>query len=77
MACGHSFSMPFTITIVASVLIYVWFVEGNASQNVAFLPGTIVVLLTVADNVLHHDWGFSMRASYQDCGRYSSRRFHS
>ena len=62
LACGHSFSMPFTITIVASVLIYVWFVEGNASQNVVFVPGTIVVLLTAWHNVLHHDWGFSMRA---------------
>ena len=54
--------MPFTIAIVASVLVYVWFIEGTIAREAVFVPGALVVALTVWHNLLHGDWGFSRRA---------------
>jgi membrane protease YdiL (CAAX protease family) len=54
--------VPFTAAIVVSVLTYVWLVEGNAPRSVVYLPGMLVVGLTVWHNARHGEWGFSWRA---------------
>ena len=54
--------MPFTVAIVASVLIYVWLVEGRAPREVVYLPSALIIALTVAHNVRHGAWGFSWPA---------------
>ena len=54
--------MPFTIAIVASILGYVWLVEGNAARDVVLVPGTLVVTLTIWHDFAHAEWGFSRRA---------------
>jgi membrane protease YdiL (CAAX protease family) len=50
------------MAIVASVVAYVWLVEGNAPRSFVFLPGTLIVVLTVWHNTRHGEWGFSWRA---------------
>lgn len=54
--------MPYTIAIVASVLVYVWFVEGTLPRDLVFVPGVLVVGLTVLHNLRHGKWGFSWPA---------------
>jgi membrane protease YdiL (CAAX protease family) len=54
--------MPFTFSIVAAVLLYVWLIEGRAPREVVFVPGGLVVLLTCWHDVRHRDWGISLRA---------------
>lgn len=54
--------MPFTAAIVGSVLAYVWLFEGNVPRSFVYVPGTLVVALTVLHNVCHGEWGFSWRA---------------
>ena len=54
--------MPFTIGILAAVLTYVWFVEGHAPRAAVFVPGLVVVLLTVWHNQRRREWGFARRA---------------
>jgi membrane protease YdiL (CAAX protease family) len=51
--------MPFSACIVASVLIYVWLVEGRAADEFVYIPGAIVVGLTVWHNARRQEWGFS------------------
>ena len=57
-------SMPFTTAIVGAVLVYVWVVEGHAPRETVFLPGALVILLTVWHDVRHREWGFSLRALF-------------
>lgn len=54
--------MPFTVVIVATVLAYVWLVEGNAPRSFVYIPGLLVIALTVWHNLRHGEWGFSWRA---------------
>lgn len=54
--------MPFTAAIVSSVLAYVWLLEGHVPRAVVYVPGTIVVALTVWHNLRHREWGFTWRA---------------
>jgi len=54
--------MPFTISIVAAVLAYVWFVEGRAPREAVFVPAALVVLLTIWHDARHREWGFAPRA---------------
>jgi membrane protease YdiL (CAAX protease family) len=54
--------MRFTVAIVGSVLVYVWFIEGNVSREFVYVPSTLVVMLTVWHNVRHGEWGLSWRA---------------
>lgn len=54
--------MPYTIAIVASVLVYVWFLEGALPREFVFVPGVLVVALTVLHNLRHGKWGFSWPA---------------
>ena len=50
--------MPFTLAIVGSVLIYVWFVEGRTPREAVYVPSAVVVALTLWHNVRHGGWGF-------------------
>ncbi len=54
--------MPFTIAIVASVLVYTWFVEGEAPRSFVFVPAAVVVALSIWHDAKHQEWGFSRRA---------------
>ena len=54
--------MPFTIGVLGAVLTYVWFVEGHAPRAAVFVPGLLVVLLTVWHNLRYREWGFARRA---------------
>lgn len=54
--------MPFTATIVTAVLVYVWFVEGNADRRLVYVPSAIVLMSTIWHNARHGEWGFSRRA---------------
>jgi membrane protease YdiL (CAAX protease family) len=54
--------MPFTAAIVGSVLGYVWLIEGNAPRSFVYIPGFLVVALTVWHDRRHAEWGFSWRA---------------
>jgi membrane protease YdiL (CAAX protease family) len=54
--------VPFTLPIVASVLIYIWFVEGRAPREFVYVPSAIIVALTAWHNLRHRSWGFSWPA---------------
>ena len=54
--------MPHTIAIVGSVLVYVWFLEGTLPREYVFVPGGLVVALTIHHDFRHHQWGFSWPA---------------
>ena len=54
--------MRFTVAILGSVLAYVWLIEGHAPRSFVYVPGTLVVALTVWHNLRHGEWGFSWRA---------------
>ena len=54
--------MPFTAAIVASVLAYVWMVEGRAPRSLVYLPGALVIALTIWHDLRHREWGFSWHA---------------
>ncbi len=55
-------SVPFTVAIVASVLVYIWFLEGRTPRELVFLPGALVVLLTTWHDKRRGEWGFSAGA---------------
>lgn len=54
--------MPITLTIVLSILVYVWLVEGRAPRELVFVPGALVLGLTVWHDRRRGEWGFSRRA---------------
>jgi membrane protease YdiL (CAAX protease family) len=54
--------LPFTAGIVGSVLIYVWLIEGHAPRSVVYVPGAIVVALTIWHDYRQGEWGFSRAA---------------
>ena len=54
--------MPYTLTIVGSLLVYVWLLEGILRREFVLLPVVLIVALTVRHNVRHHEWGFSWAA---------------
>jgi membrane protease YdiL (CAAX protease family) len=54
--------MPFTVAIVGTVLSYVWLVEGRAARAFVFIPGAVVVALTIWHDSRHGGWGFAWRA---------------
>lgn len=51
--------MPLTLAIVSSILIYIWFVEGRARDELVYIPGALVVALTLWHNARAREWGFS------------------
>ena len=54
--------MPYTIAIVSSVLVYVWFLEAALPRDVVFVPAALVVALTILHDRRHREWGFSWPA---------------
>jgi membrane protease YdiL (CAAX protease family) len=54
--------MPFTVAIVCTVLAYAWLVEGHVPRSFVYVPGTVVLALTVWHNARHGEWGFRWRA---------------
>lgn len=53
--------MSFTLAIVATVLVYVWFVEGRTAREWVYLAGATVVVLTFWHDVKHREWGFAWK----------------
>jgi membrane protease YdiL (CAAX protease family) len=54
--------MPFTVTIVACVLVYVWLIEPNVTRSAVLIPAAVVVCLTIWHDLRHGEWGFSWPA---------------
>jgi membrane protease YdiL (CAAX protease family) len=54
--------MPFSAAIVVAVLLYTWFVEGHVAGSFVYVPGALVVMLTVWHDLRYREWGFSWRA---------------
>jgi membrane protease YdiL (CAAX protease family) len=54
--------VPFTTTIVVAVLTYVWFAEASAPRSFVYIPGSLVIALTIWHNLRHGEWGFARRA---------------
>jgi membrane protease YdiL (CAAX protease family) len=54
--------MPYTSAVVASILLYTWFVEGNAPRFVVLVPSALVVACTALHNIRHGEWGFTPQA---------------
>lgn len=53
--------MAFTLPIVATVLVYIWFIEGRGDDRQQFATA-IVVGLAIWHDVKHREWGFDWRA---------------
>jgi membrane protease YdiL (CAAX protease family) len=51
--------VPFTALVIASVLVYVWAVEGHAAPDWVFVPGAIVVSATAWNAYRRREWGFA------------------
>ena len=54
--------MPFTAAILVVVLSYVWLIERHVARSFVYVPGALVVILTIWHDVRHREWGFSWRA---------------
>ncbi len=54
--------MPFTVPILASLLVYVWFVEPKVGRGAVLVPAAVLIILTVWHDIRHREWGFSWRA---------------
>jgi membrane protease YdiL (CAAX protease family) len=54
--------VPFTLATMASVLVYVWFVEPRTPRSAVLAPAAALVVLTAWHDVRYRDWGFSWRA---------------
>jgi membrane protease YdiL (CAAX protease family) len=60
--------VPFTTAIVLSIVIYVWLIEGRASDKLVYIPGALVVALTIWHDARNREWGFSRRALWRGLG---------
>lgn len=54
--------MPFTVSILTCILVYVWLVEPNVTRSAVVIPAAVVVVLTTWHDLRHRDWGFSWSA---------------
>ena len=61
--------MPYTIAIVSSVLVYVWFLESALPRDFVFVPAALVVALTIHHDRRRREWGFSWPAFVPGLGR--------
>jgi membrane protease YdiL (CAAX protease family) len=52
--------MPFTVTILATLLLYVWVLEPMGVP--VALPGAVLLAATILNNVVSGEWGLSPRA---------------
>jgi membrane protease YdiL (CAAX protease family) len=53
--------VPFTVSILACILVYIWLVEPLIGRAV-LIPGAIVVILTAWHDLRYGEWGFSRSA---------------
>ena len=53
--------MAFTLSIVATVLVYIWFIEGHGDDR-QHVAAAIVVGLTIWHDVKYREWGFDWKA---------------
>ncbi len=53
--------MALTLAIVATVLVYIWFIEERGGDGQPF-AGAIVVGLAIWHDLKHREWGFAWRA---------------
>jgi membrane protease YdiL (CAAX protease family) len=54
--------MLFTVAIVATVLVYIWFFEGRTDRAWVYLAGAIVLVLTFVHALRRREWGFDWAA---------------
>ena len=54
--------MPFTMAILASILVYIWLIEPNVGRDAVLIPAAVVIILTGWHDLRSGDWGFSWRA---------------
>jgi membrane protease YdiL (CAAX protease family) len=52
--------MPFTLTIFATILLYVWVLEPKGTP--VALPGGVLLAATLLNNLVSGEWGLSPRA---------------
>lgn len=52
--------MPFTLTIFATILLYVWVLEPKGTP--VALPGGVLLAATLLNNLMSGEWGLSPRA---------------
>ena len=54
--------MPYTIAIVAAVLVHAWVLEHRWPREAVLLPAGLVIALTIRHNFVRREWGFAPRA---------------
>jgi membrane protease YdiL (CAAX protease family) len=54
--------VPFTVSILTCILVYVWLIEPNVTHSAVVMPAAVVVILTTWHDLRHRDWGFSWSA---------------
>jgi hypothetical protein len=54
--------VPYTVTIVGSVLVQVWFLESRWPRDFVVVPILLIVALTIRYNLVHREWGLAPRA---------------
>ena len=53
--------MPFTISILASILVYVWLIEPHAGRDAVVMPAAMVLILASWHDLRSREWGLSWR----------------
>ena len=53
--------MAFTLPIVATVLVYIWFIEGRGDGPL-YVAGSIVLGFAIWHDLKHREWGFDWKA---------------
>ena len=51
--------MPFTLGILACILVYVWFVEPHVARSMVVVPVAAVGILAMRHDLRRGEWGFS------------------
>jgi membrane protease YdiL (CAAX protease family) len=54
--------VPFTVSVLACILVYVWLIEPNVGRSAVLLPVAVVVILTTWHDLRYREWGFSWPA---------------
>jgi membrane protease YdiL (CAAX protease family) len=50
--------VPFSVSVLASILAYVWLIEPNVARSAVLIPVAVVVILTTWHDLRYRDWGF-------------------
>jgi membrane protease YdiL (CAAX protease family) len=59
---GYTRRVPFTLAIVSTVLLYIWFVEGRTTRDWVYVPAALVIALTAWHDARSREWGFNWKA---------------